>query len=376
MRLTRRGVAVLAGAICCYAVGELAGYAFFRMLGGVAVGCLLAAVGTTLFRPKVEVSRTVYPDRLERGKPALATLVVRNITARRQGGFAAGDRVGAELHKIQVRPLLPSAEATYHYELPTSVRGRLQVGPLLLTRLDPFGLVRTEQTVGATASLWVYPRRHQARPAQEAHPQHHYAGPITDPPLRGSTDLRAVREYVPGDEVRHLYWKATARTGQLMVREYADPARTRFTVVLDTRVTAMSPAMFEEAVEVATSLLYASAAAGQQCRLITPSGTDTPVDSGLRVARLLLDELCLISQDATGEAPLVPPALATSRPGGAVVVVTGPDADVGAARRWRSTTVIRLGGTEPIIHSGTGLIAAVAAADVVARWNASRAGAA
>ena len=372
MRLTRRGVAVLAGAVGCYAIGELAGYAFFRLLGGVAVGALLAAMGTAKFRPRVEVDRTVYPDRIERGRPALATLVVRNTTARRHGGFAAGDRVGPEIHRIQVRPLPPGAEATYHYELPTGVRGKLQVGPLALTRLDPFGLVRTAQTVGGTTGLWVYPRRHQARPAQAAHPQHHYAGPITDPPLRGSTDLRSVREYVPGDEVRHLYWKATARTGQLMVREYADPARMRFTVVLDTRADVMSPPAFEEAVEVATSLLYASAAAGQQCRLITPAGTDTPVDSGLRVARILLDELCLVSQDAPGEASLVPPALATSRPGGAVVVITGPHVDLGSAGRWRPDTVIRLGVPPPAAHSGTGLISAVDAADVMARWNGSR----
>ena len=375
MRLTRRGVAVLAGAVCCYAVGELAGYPFFRVLGGVAVGCLLAAVGTTMFRPKVEISRSVYPDRIERGRPALATLVVRNPTARRQGGFAAGDRVGASMHRILVRPLAPGAAATHHYELPTAVRGQLQVGPLALTRLDPFDLVRTEQTVGGTASLWVYPRRHQARPTQVAHPRHHHAGPITDPPLRGSTDLRAVREYVPGDEVRHLYWKATARTGQLMVREYADPARTRCTVVLDTRAAAMSPAMFEEAVEVAASLLYASAAAGQQCRLITSTGTATPMDSGLRAARLLLDELCLVSQDAGSDAALVSPALATVRPGGAVVVITGPDADLGSARRWRPDTVIRLGGTPPAPRSrSTGSIIAVDAADATAKWNASRAG--
>lgn len=376
MRLTRRGVAVLAGAVCCYAIGELAGYAFFRVLGGVAVGCLLAAVGGTMFRPKVEIGRTVYPDRIERGRPALATLVVRNPTTRRQGGFAAGDRVGVALHRLQVRPLAPGAEATYHYELPTAVRGQLQVGPLVLTRFDLFDLIRTEQTVGGTEGLWVYPRRHQARPAQVAHPRHHHAGPITDPPLRGSTDLRAVREYVPGDEVRHLYWKATARTGQLMVRDYADPARTRCTVVLDTRVTVLSPAMFEEAVEVAASLLYASAASGQQCRLVTPTGTATPMDSGLRAARLLLDKLCLVSQDAADDAALVPPALATVRPGGAVVVITGPDAELGSARRWRPDTVIRLGGTPPATHGGTGSITAVDAADATAKWNASRAGSA
>ncbi|GLY71630.1 DUF58 domain-containing protein [Amycolatopsis taiwanensis] len=368
MRLTRRGVAVLVGAVCCYLVGELAGYPFFRAVAGVLLGAVLAAVVATVFRPKVEIERSVQPDRLERGTPALATLVVRNETSRRQGGFAADDRAGAQTRKVWVRPLAPGAEATYHYELPTFRRGRVQAGPLALNRFDPFGLARGDRTVGSTAFLWAYPRLHPARPVRAGHPRHHHDGPITDPPLRGSADLREVRQYVIGDEVRYLHWKATARTGQLMVRDYADPAQPRFTTVLDTRPGAMSPAMFEEAVEVAASLLYASAMAGQHCRLITPAGLDTPVDSGLRVLRTLLDELCLVAQDARDDEPLVPVATVTAaRPGGVLAVITGPVADLGAARRWRPDTVIRLGVPS---SSGLGWIGAPNAAGAVAVWNA------
>ncbi|TCO54770.1 DUF58 domain-containing protein [Actinocrispum wychmicini] len=369
MRLTPRGFAVLIGAVCLYALGELAGYAFFRVLGGAAAGGVLAAVAVTMVRPRAEVSRTVHPDRVERGKPALASLVVRNPTERRHGGFTAGDRVGAEVRKIQVRPLAPGAEATYHYELPTEARGRLQVGPLELNRFDPFDLVRNNQTLGSTATVWVYPRRHPVRPAQVGHARHDYDGPITDPPLRGSSDLRAVREYVIGDEVRFLHWKATAKTGQLMVREYVDPAQMRCTVVLDTRPDAMGAAVFEEAVEVAASVLYASAVAGQLCRLITPAGTDVPAGSGARAARALLDELCLVGQDATNDAPLVPPRLATARPSGALVLITGPAAELGSAGRWRPDTVIRLGMPGQGSLDNAGLILARDAVDAAAKWN-------
>ncbi|MEV0081881.1 DUF58 domain-containing protein [Saccharopolyspora sp. NPDC050642] len=371
MRLTRRGILVLLGAAMCFAFGEVAGYPLFRALAGVAVGAVLAAVATTFVQPKVEVIRSVTPDRVERGKPALASLVVRNGTTRRHGGFAAADRVGTEANEVQVRPLAPGAEATYHYELLTTARGRLQVGPLVLSRFDPFGLAHGDRTAGGTAHLWAHPRRHQVRPARAGYPRHHHDGPITDPPLRGSADLRAVRPYVIGDEVRFLHWKATARTGQLMVREYADPAQLRFTAVLDTRPAAMSPAVFEEAVEVAASLLYASASAGQHCRLITSHGIDTPVDSGLRAARSLLDELCLVGQDAAADAPLVPAALDATRPGGILVVITGPDADV-AAHRWRPDVLVRLGARQS--SAGNGLIAASDAADAAAKWNALQAG--
>ncbi|WP_020661525.1 DUF58 domain-containing protein [Amycolatopsis benzoatilytica] len=377
MRLTRRGVFVLVSAIVLYVAGEAAGYGFFRALGGIAAGAVLVAVAVVRFRPEVEVDRTVLPDRIERGEPALASLTVRNTGTRRHGGVSAGDRMGEETHGVRVRPLAPGAAATYHYELPTSRRGRIEVGPLVLDRPDLFALARGERAVGGTASLWVHPRRHAVRPARAGYPRHHYDGPITDPPLRGSADLRAVRPYALGDEVRHLHWKASARTGQLMVREYADPAQLRCTVLLDTRPAALSPAAFEEAVEVVASLLFASATAGQHCRLITTTGTDTPVGSGLRVARVVLDELCLVSQDAAADAPLLPAALAASRrPGGVVVVVTGPDADLGTTRRWRPDTVFRLGARQSAPAAGAGQISAVDAADAAARWNSLMTGAA
>ncbi|CRK58773.1 FIG002343: hypothetical protein [Alloactinosynnema sp. L-07] len=371
MRLTRRGWAVVVSAVVGYVVGEAAGYAWFRSLAGVAFAVVVVAIAATMRLPRVEVSRTVHPDRIERGRPALATLVVRNPTAGGQHGCAAGDRVGDTEHRVHVRPLAPGAEAVYHYELPTHTRGLLQVGPLVLNRLDPFGLARSGVTTGGTTTLWVYPRRHAVRAPVAGHPRHHHVGPITDPPLRGSADLRAVREYVVGDEVRYLHWKATARTGQLMIREYADPAQPRFTVVLDNRPTAMTPTMFEEAVEVAASLLVAAATAGQHCGLVTPSGTDTPVGGGMRAAKLLLDELCQVGQDAAGDVGLVPRPLAATRPGGSLVVITGTGVDLGPARAWQPDTVIRLGA--PGNHTGDS-ITAVDALGALARWNALRAG--
>ncbi len=96
--------------------------------------------------------------------------------------------------------------------------------------------------------------------------------------MRGSMDLRALREYVVGDELRHLHWKATARTGQLMVSEYVDPAQPWCVVLLDTRVDVLVPDAFEEAVEVAASILWESCEQGRPARLSTTTGfrTDTP----------------------------------------------------------------------------------------------------
>jgi len=98
------------------------------------------------------------------------------------------------------------------------------------------GLAANRLSAGESTLLWVHPRTYPMGVSVAGHPRHHHEGRTTEKSLRGSFDLREVREYVVGDDVRHLHWKAAARTGQLMVRDYADPDQPRFTVLLDNRI--------------------------------------------------------------------------------------------------------------------------------------------
>ncbi|GAA3768391.1 hypothetical protein GCM10022225_63680 [Plantactinospora mayteni] len=349
MRLTRRGIVVLAVAVPLLAFGFWGGYPMLRALGAVLLGAVLAAVLLTARRRPVEVRRSVYPERVERGRPALASLRVRNPGGGRRSGFVATDAAGGATRTVRVRALAAGAEAVHHYELPTAVRGRLTVGPLTLHGVDPFGLARGEPHVGESATLWVHPRQFPTRAPMAGYPRHHHEGP-TDGALRGSAQLLDVREYVPGDEVRHLHWKATARTGRLMVRDLADPEQPRFTLLLDTRPAPLTAAEFEEAVDLAASLLGAAARAGHHTRLVTSAGLDLVVAGGAPAARRLLDELCELGRDDVRAAGLVPPSLATSGPaGGCLVAVTAgetPLAVLTALRhRFPMIVVIVLGRT-------------------------------
>lgn len=341
LRLTRRGIAVLVAAVVLYVAGEAAGWPMVRGLAGAAAGTLLAGVLATARRPQVSVRREVYPDPVESEQPALATLRVGNPTGRRQTPFTARDVIehgilptrrpepecaGGE-HTVQVRSLPAGGSATFHYELPTRRRGRVTVGPLSMARLDPFGLLRRPLSAGNVATLRVYPKTHPARALAGGYPRHHHEGRAADPPLQGSSDLRDVREYVVGDEVRYLHWKSTARTGQLMVRDYIDPDQPRFTLLLDTRPRVLSAEEFEQAAQVAASLVKPAALAGHRCRLITSDGLDVATAGGPQALRQIFDVLCDVTQreGAGGGDMIVPRALAVSGGGGGgcLVTVTG-----------------------------------------------------
>ncbi|MGI5151725.1 DUF58 domain-containing protein [Plantactinospora sp. CA-294935] len=341
---------MLAVAVPLLAFGLWGGYPMLRALGAVLLGAVLAAVLLTGGRRSVEVRRSVYPERVERGRPALASLRVRNPGGGRLAGFLATDATGSAIRTVRVRALAPGAEAVQHYELPTTARGRLTVGPLTLHRVDPFGLARSETHTGETATLWAHPRQLPARAPMVGYPRHHHEGTSTDRAPRGSAQLLDVREYVPGDEVRHLHWKATARTGRLMVRDLADPEQPRFTLLLDTRPDALTAAEFEEAVDLAASLLGAAARAGHHSRLVTSSGLDLCTPGGAHSVRRLLDVLCELGQDGGREADLVPVSLAVGGPaGGCLVAVTGgttpPVALAGSRHRFLAIVVIVLAAT-------------------------------
>lgn len=370
MRLTARGVALLVVSVLLLVAAEWLGYVLFRVLGAVGLAAVAAAVAVTARGLRVDVEREVYPDRVERGSPALAKLQVRNLATHRQRGFDAFDKAGSAVRTVRIRPLAPDAEATYRYELPTGTRGRIPVGPLALHRVDPFGLARNRLAAGEVATLWVHPRRHPARALIGGYPRHHHDGATTDDSLRGSLDLRDVREYQPGDEVRHLHWKATARTGRMMVRDYADPQQPRFTLLLDTRSATFPPEVFEEAVDVAASLLHASAMAGHHTRLVCSGGADLATSGGALASRLLLDELCQLGQD-TGQA-LVPRELTAARDqGGCLMVVTtgGLDGLAGLRPRYSSLFLVDLLPGEPFAVPGVRVISAADAAHAVRRWN-------
>jgi uncharacterized protein (DUF58 family) len=370
IRLTGRGIGVLGGSIVLGVAGVVLGYPILTLIGMAAFGVVVAAVLVATRRPHVLVSRAVYPDRVQRGGRAVARLRVHNTGTRWQSEFTALDRVGTEQRTVTVRALPPDGDAVHHYDLPTDVRGRHQVGPLAVHRADPLGLGRSRLTEGDTATLWVHPRVHPIRAFTAGLPRHHYEGRSTDRSLSGSLDLREVREYVPGDEIRHLHWKATARTGQLMVRDYVDPNQPKFTVLLDSRPNPL----FEEAVELAASLVVAAATEGHRCRLVATRGVDLPTNGTPGAVRELLDLLCLLRPADSATLPLVPDALRAGSGGSMVTVLTELSTTDHVAlallrQRYPGMLAIALGGSAPVGIPGVRTLVARDAQDAAARWN-------
>ena len=121
------------------------------------------------------------------------------------------------------------------YRMRVIQRGAFTFGPLLLRSGDPLGILTREKKIDQPAHLIVHPLvtslERLGLPARA--PFGDLATPrqlLTDP-LR----VAGVRDYVSGDDPRHIHWKATARTGSLHTKVFEPSAHHTLTIFLDLR---------------------------------------------------------------------------------------------------------------------------------------------
>ena len=84
------------------------------------------------------------------------------------------------------------------------------------------------------------------------------------------SEFHSQREYTPGDDLRRINWKTSARAGTLIVRETAMEGVQRCVVVLDTFADEYDDNGFERAVTAAASVVAAASAVGIATRLVSP----------------------------------------------------------------------------------------------------------
>lgn len=385
--MTRAGWCTLLGGIALYAAGALLGHREALVLGVAGVAVVVVGLAVAAGRPRIEVERRIAPDRVAVGDLAEGFVTVTNVGRRPSPALACRDVVGAGAVEVAVPRLGVGRALTLPYPLPTGRRAVVRVGPMLVARGDAFGLVERRTAHGGQLLLHVHPRVHLLGPLPVGQ-RRDIEGPTTETE-RGAMVFHALREYVIGDDLRRVHWKATAHTGQLMVREHVDPSRPGATVVLDDRRTAMDPERFELAVEAVASVAVSSLRQGFPVRVLScsdqlaadGSGRSTGGTAGPGGAEgALLDVLAGVDQRPGGGYDRVLGLLATGRGGRALVVVTGaPGPDelnaIGAAgRRFSSVLVLAVtDGPVPASSPGGATVVRVTDAEqLLGAWAALR----
>jgi uncharacterized protein (DUF58 family) len=291
MRPTGRGAGTALAAVALLGTGFAFGYPELAVLGSTAVVALACAVAYASIRPRLDVTRSVEPDRVGRGDSCTQTLTVHNGSRLRAATLVAEDRCGPANVPVPLLRLRPAHDTTVEYPVPTGKRGVVRLGPLTVTRRDPLGLISAGEDHGGTAQVWVHPRVHPIQ-AVPVGVMRSLDGRIDRVPY-GSITFDRLREYLLGDDLRRVHWRTSARVGELMVREQLDTSLPRIVVLLDDRAGAHHDDSFEDCCEAAASILVAAVREDLAVELVQVSdGATTSATTGASAdVRPLLDRL-------------------------------------------------------------------------------------
>jgi uncharacterized protein (DUF58 family) len=145
-------------------------------------------------------------------------------------------------------------------------RGKETAGALFLDSVGPFGLGVRRSSILLPWAVSVYPPlvsiRLRASVAQAQRRRELGRQPVRR--LGEGRMFESLREWVPGDDLRHIDWKATARRRKVITRQYEAERRQQVMLVLDagrllTAEVAGGVARMDYAVQAALELAYAAA---------------------------------------------------------------------------------------------------------------------
>ncbi|MCI0833617.1 MAG: DUF58 domain-containing protein [Chloroflexi bacterium] len=112
-------------------------------------------------------------------------------------------------------------------------RGEYTIGPLVARTSDPFSMFPQEVTFGGEETVLVYPKIVSI--PDFASPSIHLVGDNsrTQRARVLSTDVASVREYEAGDALSRIHWLSTAKTGELMVKQFDQGSSSQMWVLFD-----------------------------------------------------------------------------------------------------------------------------------------------
>jgi uncharacterized protein (DUF58 family) len=189
---------------------------------------------------EVEVSREVSHDRLVEGRRIRVVLRITN-RGRSHRHLEVYDGLPQDMVVVEgtnhvITRLGEGEEAVIEYAARCALKGHYLLGPVLLRSHDLLGHSYREVLVAEEARVAVIPLMQDIRKAKISPLKTRlWLGQIRSRQRGLGTEFWSLREYNPGDEIRMVNWKASARTGRLHTNEYEGERSGDAIIILDAR---------------------------------------------------------------------------------------------------------------------------------------------
>ncbi|HET9691211.1 MAG TPA: DUF58 domain-containing protein [Acidimicrobiales bacterium] len=263
--VTALGASVAMIGVAAFVAGWQLGW---RELDVVAATCALVLAGAALTcvgRVALRTDLRLDPPRVQAGDPSAGRLLVTNAATRRSLPVEVELPIGTATTAFSVGSLAAGDEHEQVFVLPTVRRGVIPIGPSVTVRTDPLGLLTRRVSWGSRTELVVHP---VVAPLDSL-----ASGLLRD--LEGRTSAQvtvsdlafhSLREYVPGDDRRHVHWRSSARAGHLLVRQFLETRRSTISLIVDDDSDSWADAdEYETGMQVTASVAVRAARDGLTC---------------------------------------------------------------------------------------------------------------
>jgi uncharacterized protein (DUF58 family) len=288
-------IAAVAIALAWLVRSPYAAYALYAFLLLV----ILAHWSSLAWLAGLDCTRTIGHEIVQQGEETEVTVTVTNRRGFPIPWIYCEDQYPRDCPRLgpasRLAVLMPGRSLTIRYTLIFPRRGYHRVGPMIMESGDLFGLQRRFRTGNRQDYVSVLPTIAYIDTFNIAakRPQ----GPVrmTNRIYQDPTRIHGLREYVPGDPLNTIHWKATARTGEIFVKTAEPTSVLGGTLVLDFHEDSYLPEGKEERMELAVtttaSIAYLLQMSGEQVGMIT-NGRDAA-----EVAQYAVEERQSLSKD-------------------------------------------------------------------------------
>jgi uncharacterized protein (DUF58 family) len=235
--MTRTDSPRLVGYAGLAAVGLMTGLVAGRveLVALAAPFALAAALGASLTRqPQIAGTLTLDRERALEDEDVLATLELTGAegAARVDVLLPLPDELTTkgDGNPVALRPDVERLELTLH----CGRWGAFRVGPAIVRARDALGFHAWESEIGGPHPLRVYPSVETMRALLEPLETQVYIGNQVSRTRGDGIEFADIREWTPGDRVRRVNWRASARRGDLWVNEQHPERNTDIVLFLDT----------------------------------------------------------------------------------------------------------------------------------------------
>lgn len=318
--ITPTGRALIAIGLFGLAMDRLAGFEEFRIIA-VMCGVLLALALLLLLAPvRVRAGLELRPSHSIAGEPGHGVVRIENRLPTRLNRPLIQVPMHDSALAFRAPVLYRGHPETVPFEIPPQPRGVHVLGPVGVRRTDPLGCFTLRTSWTGVEELWMRPRMVSLESLGGGWVRD-LEGVPSDVVSMSDLSFHALREYVRGDDLRHVHWRSSARTGQLHVRQYHDTRRNHVVVIVDDRRSGYSdPEQYETALSIAASVV--SRAALDDSDVTFACGPEVLTASAAEI----LDAMCLAEPGDTDLLGLAELTATQATDASQLVLICGPDA--------------------------------------------------